>query len=192
MRGTWLASVLTVGGCGGAAQTVPQPTPGTVNAAVTDAPQPRAQPTPTAVAPAGYVRAAVAGVAPDPTGGHLLLLVDEGRQRALPVGIGAAEAMVIDLRLRGERYERPLTHDLLDSILRALGARVVMVQVNKLRSGIFVGSVFVWDGRTTHRLDSRTSDAVCVALGHDAPIFVADAVFEEAGMPVPAGTLPGL
>jgi bifunctional DNase/RNase len=103
------------------------------------------------------------------------------------VVIGRSEAMIIDLRLRGEEFERPLTHDLLDRIMGTLGGEVVFVHIDKLRGGIFVGSVHLWDGHQMHRIDSRTSDAVAVALGNDAPIFVAPIVLEEAGEPLPPG-----
>ena len=138
-------------------------------------------PPPAPPAPAGFVQASVEGVVPTPDGAALLL-ADPARTRVVPVMIGPSEAMVIDLRLRGERYERPLTHDLLDAIVARLGGSIVMVQVDKLRTGVFIGSVFVWDGATMHRIDARTSDAVAIALGAHAPIYVSTGVFEEAGL----------
>ncbi|HJL15768.1 MAG TPA: bifunctional nuclease family protein, partial [Sandaracinaceae bacterium LLY-WYZ-13_1] len=139
--------------------------------------------------PEGSVTVRPLGVTP--TGqGFVLMLADEAGGRVLPVVIGRSEAMVIDLRLRGEDFQRPLTHDLLDRVAETLGGEVVFVHIDKLRGGIFVGSVFLWDGREMHRIDSRTSDAVAVALGHDAPIFVAPIVLEEAGEPMPPGATP--
>ena len=122
--------------------------------------------------------------------GNALILVDAERRWALPVIIGDAEAHIIQLRLRGERFERPLTHDLLDRMVRELGGEVLMVQVNKLSGGIFVGSIFVWDGEQMLRIDARTSDAVAVALGHDVPIYVDAEVVRGAGLS-PDELLPG-
>jgi bifunctional DNase/RNase len=144
-------------------------------------PRAASAPAPLAIAPAGFVIASVEGVLPTPQG-NALLLVDPTRTRVVPVMIGESEATVIDLRLRGERFDRPLTHDLLDALVRELGGTIVMVQVDKLRTGVFIGSVVVWDGERTHRIDARTSDAVAVALGHDAPIYVSSGVFDEAGL----------
>jgi bifunctional DNase/RNase len=124
----------------------------------------------------------VLGVSPD-AAGNALFLTDDARTTVVPVMIGDAEAMVIELRLRHEGFERPLTHDLLDRAIEALGGTVVMVQVNKLRADVFVGTVLLWDGHEMHRLDARTSDAVAVALGHDVPIYVHEVVIAETGMP---------
>jgi hypothetical protein len=121
--------------------------------------------------------------------GYLLLLADPSGGRVLPVVIGASEAQVIDFRVRGERFPRPLTHDLMDTMIETLGGEVVFVHVDKLRGGVFVGSVHVWDGREMHRIDSRTSDAVAIAVGHEVPIYVAPGVLEEAGESVPAELL---
>lgn len=140
-----------------------------------------AAPAPPASAPAGFVEATVEGVVPTPEG-NALMLASPGRARVVPVMIGDSEAMVIDLRLHGQTYERPLTHDLLDSMVRELGGTVVMVQVDKLRTGVFIASVFVWDGREMHHIDSRTSDAIAIAVGHHVPIYVSAGVFEEAGL----------
>lgn len=114
--------------------------------------------------------------------GNALMLVDAEHRWTLPVIIGDAEAQVIRLRLEGEQFQRPLTHDLLDRALRELGGEVVMVQINKLSGGIFVGSIFLWDGEVMHRIDSRTSDAVAVAVGHEVPIYVHGDVLEDAGL----------
>ena len=63
---------------------------------------------------------------------------------------------------------------------------VVLVHVDKLRENVFVGSIHVWDGHALHRIDARTSDAVAVALGNDAPIYVAPSVLEAAGETIPS------
>ncbi|HEX6274230.1 MAG TPA: bifunctional nuclease family protein, partial [Polyangiaceae bacterium] len=84
--------------------------------------------------PAGFVEAVVVGagsVGP----GHAVLLVDTGQRRAVPIFIGGTEGQSIELRLEREKPPRPLTHDLLDSALRELGARVHSARVVKLEDG---------------------------------------------------------
>ena len=113
-------------------------------------------------------------------GGRLLTLEEVGGDaRELSVLIGQSEAVVIDLRLRGESFERPLTHDLLSAMLERLGAEVLYVHVNEPEPSVFVGSVVLWDGHALQTFDARTSDAVAIGLGHDAPIYVSPAVFED-------------
>lgn len=175
-----LATVIT--GCGASAPPCPPCARAAAPEPVPAPAAPERSPAPAPDAPDGYVELRPAGVLPG-RGGGTLVLTDPARTVMVPVSIGGSEAMVIDLRLRGERFERPLTHDLLSQMLTELGAEVVMVQVNKLRGNIFVGSVFVWDGHEMHRFDSRTSDAVAIAVGHQVPIYVAQIVIDETGVP---------
>ncbi|MCC6874352.1 MAG: bifunctional nuclease family protein [Sandaracinaceae bacterium] len=166
-----LALLLVLAGCGGACPPAPS-----APAVVTAAPPRRPAPSPDP--PPGSIVMQPMGVRPSGEG-YVLVLADQSRQRMLPIVIGGTEAMTIELRLAGEQFERPLTHDLLDAMLARLGAEVVWVHIDKVRGGVFVGSVHVWDGRQLLRFDARTSDAVAIALGHDAPIFVAPSVLDE-------------
>ena len=133
--------------------------------------------------PAGYIEMQVATVAAVPGEGAALLLVDDAKEIALPVFIGGTEALSIDYRMRREKFRRPLTHDLLDSVLERLDAKLVQVQVDALRDGTFHGSVFIRDARgRVMRLDARPSDAIALAIGARVPIYVARAVLDEAGI----------
>ncbi|HEX6271389.1 MAG TPA: bifunctional nuclease family protein, partial [Polyangiaceae bacterium] len=98
----------------------------------------------------------------------------------------------IELRLEREKPPRPLTHDLLDSALRELGARVHSARVVKLEDGVYHGALVLLSRERTVELDSRASDAVAMALGAGAPIFVATRVLEQAGVPLDALTDGGL
>lgn len=131
----------------------------------------------------GFVPMSVGTVQPG-FDGWTLTLVDAARTRQVPMIIGEAEASVIQMRLEGRRFERPLTHDLLQSMIERLGARVVMVEVDSLRLNTFIANIVVWDGTQLHRIDSRSSDAIAVALGSQAPIYVAQAVIDQTGIPV--------
>jgi len=131
--------------------------------------------------PRGFIRVAVRGIAPT-TQGNAVLLVDEKRGRAVPVFVGDSEALSIQLRLEKRRYARPLTHDLLDAMLARLGGRIDSVRVEKLENNVFFGIVVVRDGARRMELDARTSDAVALAVGSDAPIYVNERVLERAGV----------
>jgi hypothetical protein len=131
--------------------------------------------------PIGFVRVTVMGVLPTADGNALLLRSDEVG-RVLPVFIGDAEASVIQLRLAGEHFERPLTHDLLDAIMERLGGDLVRVLVTKLRGDVFLGTVVVRRGDRYFEIDARPSDAVALAVGHNAAVYVAKRVLEAAGL----------
>jgi bifunctional DNase/RNase len=131
--------------------------------------------------PAGYVRMQVQDVI-SLSAGDAVLLVDMERTRLLPIFIGGTEAVSIALRLRNQPAPRPLTHDLLDSVIRQLGGELVKVQVDRLTAGTFVGSIFVRTASGTRRIDARPSDAIALALGNRAPIYVARTVLEQSGL----------
>ncbi|MCC7075040.1 MAG: bifunctional nuclease family protein [Deltaproteobacteria bacterium] len=134
----------------------------------------------TAPSPA-FLEMFVAGVVPTPDG-HTMVLVNAEEKVLLPVGIGLPEALSIHGRLEHLRASRPLTHDLLDEVLKRLGGEVVRVQIDDLRDDVFVAQVFVRSGGKVIGFDARPSDAVVLALGARAPIFVARPVVDQAAI----------
>ena len=138
----------------------------------------------------------VGGVAPTARG-NAVLLVDAARKKAVPIFVGDTEALSIQLRLEKKRYSRPLTHDLLDTTLKQLGAKVEAVRVERVVDNVFHGSVILRQGDKSITLDARTSDAVAIALGNQVPIQVAKEVVEKAAMdlddvhPAPASSGQG-
>ena len=116
--------------------------------------------------------------------GHAVLLVDAEQRRAVPIFIGGTEGHSIELRLTGGKPPRPLTHDLFDSALTELGARVHSARVVKLEDGVYFGVLVLATQGRQRELDSRASDAVAMALGAGAPIFLATRVLEQAGIPL--------
>ena len=168
----WIVCSLLVIGCGG--RTARQAAP-----AAPPVPPPASEP---AGAPAGYVEMFAGVVVPTEDDGAAVLLVDEAKQIALPIFIGGTEAISIDHRMRGEKFRRPLTHDLLDSVLRELDGKLVKVQVDALRDSTFHGSVFIRAKGRVVRIDARPSDAIALAIGSRVPIYVARAVLDEAGV----------
>jgi uncharacterized protein len=138
---------------------------------------------PKATPPSGFVEATVAGAA-SLGAGHAVLLVDAEQRRAVPIFIGGTEGHSIELRLTGGKAPRPLTHDLFDSALAELGARVHSARVEKLEGGVYFGVLVLSSEGRLRELDSRASDAVAMALGAGAPIFLATRVLEQAGVPL--------
>ena len=130
-------------------------------------------------APKGYQPMSVGGVAP---GGSAVVLVDGPGDIAVPIFIGGAEAMSIQLRLDGRAFKRPLTHDLVDSVLARFGGEVASVRVDRVEDEIFYGTLVLKNGSKQLELDSRPSDAIALAVGSNAPIYVAQGVIDAAGM----------
>ncbi|HZS41460.1 MAG TPA: bifunctional nuclease family protein [Polyangia bacterium] len=132
-------------------------------------------------APAGYRAMEVTAVTPTGSAGYAVQLADAGRSRSITVYVGASEGLAISLRVEGRRYPRPLSMDLLDSVLRELGGELERVQIDELRDNTFHGSLIVRQGSRTIDVDARPSDALALALGRRAPILVAEPVIAAAG-----------
>jgi bifunctional DNase/RNase len=111
----------------------------------------------------------------------VLLKTAEGN-KFLPIWIGHPEAAAILMKLQGAPTPRPLTHDLLVNILGELDVEVLRVTVTELRENTFYASITIQQDGTELEIDSRSSDAIAVAVRAQAPIFVADAVIEESAI----------
>lgn len=130
------------------------------------------------------VRVQVAGVALDGAGQHVILLSPEtpGDDRVLPIWIGAQEATAILIAVEQAQAPRPLAHDLMRSMLDALDGVVERVDITRVDEGTFYAEVAVRGASGTRVLDARPSDAVALASRTAAPVFVAEAVLDEAGV----------
>jgi uncharacterized protein len=115
-------------------------------------------------------------------GAPIVLLRDPESGRILPIWIGPAEAQAIALALHGVNVPRPMTHDLMASLLSEIGARVEEVRVHDLRNGTYFATVRLHVGgdNPLRDVDSRPSDALALALRTDAPIRVARRILVEA------------
>jgi uncharacterized protein len=111
----------------------------------------------------------------------VLLKTAEGN-RYLPIWIGHPEAAAILMKLQGATAPRPLTHDLLVNILNELDVEVVRVTVTELRENTFHASITVQQNGTEIEIDSRSSDAIAIAVRAQAPIYAADEVVEESAI----------
>jgi hypothetical protein len=131
--------------------------------------------------PAAYIEMEPVNVAPTPQG-LAVVLGDKAGTVLLPIFVGGTEAFSIELRMRHEKRERPLTHDLVDAVLRELRADLVKVHVDAVRENVFFGRVFLNHNGRQVEIDARPSDAIALAVGAEVPIFVASSVLQEAGI----------
>jgi uncharacterized protein len=114
---------------------------------------------------------------------HVVILKQSERDRYLPIWIGPSEANAIAMRLQGLSAERPLTHDLLVSVLAALGASVSRVVVTHVTEGTFHARLYLESSSGDEsEVDSRTSDAIALAVRTGSPIYVDERVLDEAGV----------
>jgi len=113
---------------------------------------------------------------------RVVILKEKGMERYLPIWIGPAEADAIAVRLQEVAVARPLTHDLLRSVIDALGARINSVIVNDLANDTFYARVLLdVDGRSVE-IDSRPSDAIALAVRAEVPIYAEESVLDKAGV----------
>jgi len=110
----------------------------------------------------------------------VLVFEEEGGFRRLAIEIGKWEAQSIAMVLEGVLPDRPMTHDLMDQLLRTLKARLQHVVIYRVEEGVFYAHMVLEQGDEIVRVDARTSDAVAVALRAGCPIYAAEAVMEVA------------
>lgn len=116
------------------------------------------------------------------TGSYALILAEESGKKRIPIMIGAFEAQAIALHLEELKPPRPLTHDLFLSFSRAYGVDLIEVLINKLEEGIFYSELVFFHDDDTVRIDSRTSDAVALALRFKCPIYTTIEILDKAGV----------
>ena len=121
---------------------------------------------------------------------RIIVLKDLETSRFLPIWIGPFEADAITIELQGVEVARPLTHDLLRSIIDKLGAEVEHVAITDLRNDTFYAEIAVRSNGARMHIDSRPSDAIALAVRSHVPVYVAEQVMEQAGI-VPEPDLEG-
>jgi len=110
---------------------------------------------------------------------QVIVLKEVGGERAFPILIGISEAIAIDRKIKGYEPARPLTHDLLASVLTSLGGQLDRIEVCGLHENTFFAKLIVSRDGQVVEVDARPSDAVALAVRLDAPIFVAEEVLKE-------------
>ncbi len=123
------------------------------------------------------------------SGAYALILGVVGKKTRLPIIIGGFEAQAIAIELEKMKPARPLTHDLFKRFADEVGVAVTEVIINKFEDGIFYSLLVCQKEDETIYIDSRTSDAVALALRFDAPIYANKAVIDEAGIEMDDATV---
>ncbi|MEE8370014.1 MAG: bifunctional nuclease family protein [Dehalococcoidia bacterium] len=113
---------------------------------------------------------------------RVVILKEKDADRYLPIWIGPAEADAIALRLQDVTVARPLTHDLMRSVIDALGAAVEYIIVNDLSNDTFFARIMLQVNGKSLEIDSRPSDAIALAVRSQVPIFADESVLEKAGV----------
>jgi bifunctional DNase/RNase len=113
---------------------------------------------------------------------RVVILREKGTNRYLPIWIGPAEADAIAVKLQNVELSRPLTHDLLQSVITTLGASVDYIVVSGLKDDTFYARLALSVDGVKLDIDSRPSDALALAVRVGAPIYAEESVLEKAGI----------
>lgn len=131
------------------------------------------------------IQMTVEGIGIDPQNNTLVLLRDEDQKVYVPIYIGPAEAMSIQMELDEKQPPRPMTHDLISNIFRDLGVQLVKVTVNDVDKLLYYASLHLQNGNgDVQEVDARPSDAIALALRAQCSIFVSDKVVTKSGIQV--------
>jgi bifunctional DNase/RNase len=118
------------------------------------------------------------------SGAYALILNEENGDRRIPIIIGGFEAQAIVIKLENLDPPRPLTHDLFKKFADEFNISVTEVMIYKLEEGVFFSKLVCNNGNKEYSIDSRTSDAVALALRFGCPIFIAEDILDKAGITI--------
>ncbi|HEX8237278.1 MAG TPA: bifunctional nuclease family protein [Abditibacteriaceae bacterium] len=145
------------------------------------------------------IKMTVEGIGIDPQNNTLVLLRDEEHKVFVPIYIGPAEAMSIQMELDNRQPPRPMTHDLMADVLRKLDVQLLKVTVNDVDKLVYYATLHIQgkDEGSPQEIDARPSDAIALALRAQCGIWVSDQVIDKSGIQVEevsteAGELPSL
>jgi bifunctional DNase/RNase len=118
------------------------------------------------------------------SGAYALVLIEENGERRIPIIIGGFEAQAIVIKIENLEPPRPLTHDLFKSFADEFNISILEVFIYKLEEGVFYSRLLCNNGEKEYSIDSRTSDAVALALRFNCPIYITEEILEKAGIVV--------
>jgi len=132
------------------------------------------------------VRLRVLGISYSQTqsGAYALVLKEENGNRRIPIIIRGFEAQAIAIQMEGLKPPRPLTHDLFLSLASAYNISLVEIFIHRLENGVFHCEIVCENQNTRVKIDSRTSDAVALALRFNCPIYTTEDILQKAGIAV--------
>jgi len=115
---------------------------------------------------------------------YALVLSEENGPRRLPIVIGYTEAQAIAIALENIPLDRPLTHDLFITFLNKMNVAIKEVVIVKLEKNIFYSEIVFLKDNKEYRLDSRTSDAITMAIKSKAPIYINEEILDRVGIDI--------
>lgn len=116
------------------------------------------------------------------SGSYILMLCEPESGVQVPIFIGAYEAQGILLAKESVKTRRPMTHELMMKVMEEYGLSLKEVSIDRVNEGIFYATLHMTDGFNTRPFDSRSSDAITLALLADCPIMMEESVIEETGV----------
>lgn len=121
------------------------------------------------------------------SGAYALIFGEAGKKRRLPIIIGSFEAQAIAIELESMKPSRPLTHDLFKNFATTFNISITEVIIYKFSEGIFYAKLICYDGVKEVEIDSRTSDAVAIAVRFKCPIYTYEGILDAAGIVMQEG-----
>jgi uncharacterized protein len=118
------------------------------------------------------------------SGAYALILIEENGERRIPIIIGGFEAQAIVIKLENLDPPRPLTHDLFKKFADEFNISITEVMIYKLEEGVFFSKLVCTNDEKTYSIDSRTSDAVAIALRFGCPIYITEEILDKAGITI--------
>ncbi|MCS7033390.1 MAG: bifunctional nuclease family protein [Phycisphaerae bacterium] len=110
---------------------------------------------------------------------QIIVLKEVDGDRQFPIVIGSNEALAIDRRLKGIPTPRPMTHDLLATVIERMGGTVESIEINNLQEHTFFARINIRQNSHVVAIDSRPSDAIALGIATTVPIYVAEHVLDE-------------
>ncbi len=114
----------------------------------------------------------------------VVILADALEERGLFIWISHFEANAIHSEMNGIEHFRPLTHDLLERVIKRANLRIERVIITHIEKGVYYATLMIKEGSTVIEIDARPSDSIVMALKFNAPIFVSERLFKEASVPL--------
>lgn len=128
-----------------------------------------------------YIRMTISGLTVDPlTNSPIVILKEIDGDMTLPIWIGLLEATAIASELEGIKFSRPMTHDLLDNLLKMVGIKVKKIEVCDLKDNTYYALIHFKQGDKELSIDARPSDALAISLRVKAPIFVSEEIINKS------------
>ena len=123
-------------------------------------------------------------------GGLAVILKEQDGKRSVPIFIGTPEGHALLLGLQGLKLQRPMTHDLVDTLVRAMGGKVESVVVSALEANVYYATLRIAIGKKTVEIDCRPSDGMNLAARSSSPLYVDESVLDAAGKTDLSGHAP--